>query len=77
MLLVDNWEIFYKSVIEIKIQIEKILGFVDIIIMFQFQNFDNFMEIICCGFKQVVYIIVNFFDSLGLVDVINLVFVVV
>lgn len=45
--------------------------------MFQFQNFDNLMEIICCGLKQVVYIIVNFFDILGLVDVINLIVLVV
>ena len=76
MLLADNREILHKSATEIKTQIEKIPGFVDITITSQFQNFDNPMEITRRGLKQVVYITANLSDSLGLADAINLAFAV-
>ncbi|MDE5109741.1 MAG: efflux RND transporter permease subunit, partial [Trichodesmium sp. St7_bin2_1] len=76
MLLADNREILHKSATEIKTQIEKIPGFVDITITSQFQNFDNPMEITRRGLKQVVYITANLSDGLGLADAINLAFAV-
>ena len=76
MLLADNREILHKSATEIKTQIEKIPGFVDITITSQFQNFDNPMEITRRGLQQVVYITANLSDGLGLADAINLAFAV-
>ncbi len=72
MLLGDNREILHNTATEIKTQIEKIPGFVDITVTSQFNNNDNPIEITHRGLKQVVYITANLSDGLGLADAIDL-----
>ncbi len=72
MLLGDNREILHDSATEIKTQIEKLPGFVDVIVTPPFNNVDNPMEIARRGRQPVFYITANLSDGLGLGDAIDL-----
>lgn len=72
MLLGDNREILHNTAIEIKTQMEKLPGFVDVAVTPQLNNFDNPMEITRRGGEQVVYITANLSEGLGLGNAIDL-----
>ena len=72
MLLGDNREILHNTATEIKAEIEKLPGFVDVAVTPQLNNMDRPMEIDRRGGQSVVYITANLSDGLGLGNAIDL-----